>query len=187
MAANPRHAAVMQVKTGVKRDGTMVAHHVRGVFDSGAYGAYKPGVNLMGFSHAGGPYRTPNVKVEGIQVYTNNVPCGHMRGPGEPQAAFAMESQLDVVARELGLDPLDVRRVNVVNPGESDPLNHTFQGVNIRETLEAAVEAAEYGTAKAPNVGRGIRHRRPPPRRRPLAPGRDARPRRHRATLHAHL
>ena len=156
MAANPRHAAVMHVKTGVKRDGAMVAHHVRGIFDSGAYGAYKPGVNLMGFSHAGGPYRTPNVKVEGIQVYTNNVPCGHMRGPGEPQAAFAMESQLDVVARELGLDPLDVRRVNVVNPGESDPLNHTFQGVNIRETLEAAVEAAEYGTAKAPNVGRGI-------------------------------
>ena len=74
MAANPRHAAVMHVKTGVKRDGAMVAHHVRGIFDSGAYGAYKPGVNLMGFSHAGGPYRTPNVKVEGIQVYTNNVP-----------------------------------------------------------------------------------------------------------------
>lgn len=156
MAANPRHAAVMQVRTGVKRDGSMTAHHVRGIFDSGAYGAYKPGVNLMGFSHAGGPYHTPNVKVEGIQVYTNNVPCGHMRGPGEPQAAFAMESQLDMVARQLGLDPLDVRRVNVVNPGEADSLNHTFQGVNIRETLEAAVEAAEYGAARAPNVGRGI-------------------------------
>jgi CO/xanthine dehydrogenase Mo-binding subunit len=156
MAANPRHASTLQVRTGVKRDGTMVAHHVRGIFDSGAYGAYKPGVNLMGFSHAGGPYRTPNVKVEGIQVYTNNVPCGHMRGPGEPQAAFVMESQLDMVARELGLDPLDVRRKNVVGVGEKDGLGHTFEGINIRETMEAAVETGEYGKPKAPNIGRGI-------------------------------
>ena len=155
-AANPRHASTMYVKTGVKRDGTLVAHHVRGIFDSGAYGAFKPGVNLMGFSHAGGPYRTPNVKVEGIQVYTNNIPCGHMRGPGEPQAAFVMESQLDLVARELGIDPLEIRRKNVVRAGDDDALGHTFQGINIRETMEAAVRVGEYGKPKAPNVGRGL-------------------------------
>ena len=110
----------------------------------------------MGFSHAGGPYRTPNVKVEGIQVYTNNIPCGHMRGPGEPQAAFVMESQLDLVARELGIDPLEIRRKNVVRAGDDDALGHTFQGINIRETMEAAVRVGEYGKPKAPNVGRGL-------------------------------
>ncbi|MQF82827.1 xanthine dehydrogenase family protein molybdopterin-binding subunit [SAR202 cluster bacterium AD-802-E10_MRT_200m] len=156
MAANPRHAAIIEVKTGVKQDGTMIAHHVRGVFDSGAYGGFKPLVNLRGFSHAGGPYKTPNVKIEALQVYTNNVPCGHMRGPGEPQAAFALESQMDLIARELNLDPLQIRIKNIIADGDEDALGHRFEGVQIKETLEAAVLEGQYGLPKARNVGRGI-------------------------------
>lgn len=156
MAGNPRHASVLQVKTGVKRDGTLLAHHVRAIFDSGAYGAFKPGVNLGGFSHAGGPYRTPNVKIEALQVYTNNIPCGHMRGPGEPQAAFVLESQLDLVARELGIDPLEFRLKNLIEPGDEDSIGHRFEGVQARETLEAAAKAGKYGEPKPRYVGRGI-------------------------------
>ena len=87
-AGNPRHAAIIQLKTGVKRDGTIVAHQARVVFDSGAYGGFKPvpTVNLGGAAKAGGPYKIPHVHIEGMQVYTNTIPGGFMRAPGEPQA-----------------------------------------------------------------------------------------------------
>jgi CO/xanthine dehydrogenase Mo-binding subunit len=156
MAGNPRHASILQVKTGVTRDGILLAHHVRAIFDSGAYGAFKPGVNLGGFSHAGGPYKTPNVKIEALQVYTNNVPCGHMRGPGEPQAAFVLESQMDLVARELGIDPLEFRLKNLIERGDEDSIGHRFEGVQARETLEAAAKAGNYSEPKPKYVGRGV-------------------------------
>jgi len=106
-AGNPRHAAMIQLKTGVKRDGTIVAHQARVVFDSGAYGGFKPvpTVNLGGAAKAGGPYKIPHVHIESVQVYTNTIPGGFMRAPGEPQAVFAIESHIDCIARQLGRDP----------------------------------------------------------------------------------
>ncbi|MBI4203313.1 MAG: molybdopterin-dependent oxidoreductase, partial [Chloroflexi bacterium] len=102
MAANPRHASVIKLRTGVKRDGTLTAHQATVVFNSGAYGGFKPGVNLGGGGHAGGAYRIPHVDIQVLMVYTNTVPCGHYRAPGEPQALFAIESHVDVIARRLG-------------------------------------------------------------------------------------
>ena len=95
-AGNPRHAAIIQLKSGVKRGGTIVAHQARVLFDSGAYGGFKPtpAVNLGGASKAGGPYKIPHVHIEGVQVYTNTIPGGFMRAPGEPQALFAIESHI---------------------------------------------------------------------------------------------
>ena len=157
-AGNPRHAAIIQLKTGVTRAGTMVAHQARVLFDSGAYGGFKPtpGVNLGGASKSGGPYKIPHVRIEGLQVYTNTVPGGFMRAPGEPQAVFAIESHIDCIARQLGMDPLDFRLKNLIEEGDETPVGTRYQGIRGRQTLEAAAVAAGYRTPKAPNIGRGI-------------------------------
>lgn len=164
-AGNPRHAAIIQLKTGVKRDGTMVAHQARVVFDSGAYGGFKPvpTVNLGGAAKAGGPYKIPHVHIESMQVYTNTIPGGFMRAPGEPQAVFAIESHIDCIARQLGIDPLDFRLHNLLEAWAETPIGTRYQGIRARETLEAAVAAAGYRSPKAPNVGRGIAMGERPP------------------------
>jgi CO/xanthine dehydrogenase Mo-binding subunit len=157
-AGNPRHAAIVQLKTGVKRDGTMVAHQAKVIFNSGAYGGFKPtpNVNLGGASKAGGPYKIPHVHIEGLQVYTNTVPGGFMRAPGEPQTLFAIESHIDCIARRLGIDPLEFRLRNLIEEGDETPAGTRYRGIRARETLEAAAAAAGYRTPKAPHIGRGI-------------------------------
>jgi CO/xanthine dehydrogenase Mo-binding subunit len=164
-AGNPRHAAIIQLKTGVKRTGAIVAHQARVVFDSGAYGGFKPvpTVNLGGAAKAGGPYNIPHVHIESLQVYTNTIPGGFMRAPGEPQTVFAIESHIDCIARQLGRDPLDFRLQNLLEAGAETPIGTRYQGLRAKETLEAAVAAAGYHTPKAPHVGRGIAMGERPP------------------------
>src|SRR5262245_30643577 len=154
-AGNPRHAAIVQLKTGVKRGGAIVAHQARVLFDSGAYGGFKPtpAVNLGGASKAGGPYRIPHVHIEGVQVYTNTIPGGFMRAPGEPQTLFAIESHIDCIARQLGMDPLDFRLKNLLEDGDETPIGTRYQDIRAQTTLEAAVDAAGFRTPKAPNIG----------------------------------
>ncbi|ETX03149.1 MAG: hypothetical protein ETSY1_01065, partial [Candidatus Entotheonella factor] len=157
MAGNPRHPAVMTLKTGVTQDGRIVAHQVRIVFNSGAYGAFKPRVFIGGADHSGGPYRIPHVQIDSYMVYTNNVPCGHMRSPGKPQVAFAVESHMDMLAKELGLDPYEFRLRNILKDGDSTPVGDALQHIRAEETLRQAAEGANWGrTAKKPNVGVGI-------------------------------
>lgn len=162
-AGAPRHAAVLHMKTGAKRDGTLVAHQMEACFDSGAYGGLRPGANFAGAAHAGGCYRIPHARITVMRVYTNNIPGGQMRAPGEPQAFFAAESHMDCVARRLGMDPLEFRRKNLIEEGEPTVTGDHYRGVKAKETLEAAVKAARYRAPKAPNVGRGIAmgHRAP--------------------------
>jgi CO/xanthine dehydrogenase Mo-binding subunit len=157
-AGNPRHAAIVHLKTGVKRGGAIVAHQARVLFDSGAYGGFKPtpAVNLGGASKAGGPYKIPHVHIEGVQVYTNTIPGGFMRAPGEPQTLFAIESHIDCIARQLGMDPLDFRLKNLLDEGDETPIGTRYQDIRARTTLEAAVDAAAYRSPKAAHVGRGI-------------------------------
>jgi CO/xanthine dehydrogenase Mo-binding subunit len=164
-AGNPRHAAIIQLKTGVKREGTIVAHQARVVFDSGAYGGFKPvpTVNLGGAAKAGGPYKIPHVHIEGLQVYTNTIPGGFMRAPGEPQTVFATESHIDCIARQLGIDPVDFRLQNLLEDGDETPIGTRYQAIRAKETLEAAVVASGYRTPKAPNIGRGIAMGERPP------------------------
>jgi len=159
MAANPRHPSVITIKTGVTQEGTISAHKVHAVFNSGAYGAFKPTVhvNLAGASNGAGVYSIPNVVIDSYSVYTNCVPCGHMRAPGEPQIMFALESHLDMMAREMGVDPLEFRRRNLLTDGDLLPTKHRIERVRVRETLDAAVKASNWGKPKArPNIGRGI-------------------------------
>ena len=157
MAGNPRHPAIMTLKTGLTRDGRMVAHQVSIVFNSGAYGAFKPRVFIGGADHGGGPYNIPHVRIDSHMVYTNNVPCGHMRSPGKPQLAFAVESHMDMLAAELGLDPYEFRLRNILKDGDTTPTGGNLQLIRAEETLRQAAEAANWGRGgKRPNVGVGI-------------------------------
>jgi carbon-monoxide dehydrogenase large subunit len=158
-AANPRHPAVVTLRTGVKRDGTLVAREARVVYNSGAYGAFKPipFCNLPGAMEAAGEYRIPHVRIESYQVYTHQVPCGHMRAPGEPQVVFAAESQLDIIARALGMDPLTFRLRNALREGDLSPLGEPFEHVHAVETLERAAAAANWDAPRrGPCWGRGM-------------------------------
>lgn len=155
IAGNPRHGAVITVKTGVKRNGILIAQHVQFVFDSGAYGAYRPQGFLVGAHDAPGPYRVPNCLVEEKYVYTNKMPCGYMRAPGHLQAMFACESQADLVARRLGIDPGEFRRMNLMHDGDAAPLGEVVPHVKATETLGKALEESGYKRAKPKNTGRG--------------------------------
>src|SRR5436309_4585985 len=159
MAGNPRHPSVITLRTGVSRDGKIVARSVKALFNSGAYAAFKPApsVNLGGASMGAGVYRIPNLHIESSCVYTNNIPCGHARSPGEPQMVFAEESHMDMIAKELALDPADFRRRNLLRDGDHLANGHHLEHVRASDTLEAALKASEYSQPKPGLlVGRGM-------------------------------
>ncbi len=162
-ACAPRHAGIIRWKTGVDRDGTIVAQQMEAIFDSGAYGGFRPRAPLDGAFGVIEPYRVPHFHMESKRVYTNNVPGGQMRASGGPQCRFAAESQIDCVARALGMDPLEFRLKNLIKNGEKTAMGASFQEVKAIETLQQGVAAAGYPGPKATNVGRGIAmHQRAP-------------------------
>ena len=156
MAANPRHSTVIRLRTGVKRDGTITAHHSHFYVNCGGYAGYKPGRTIGGANQAAGPYRIANTLIESTHVYTNVVPGGHMRAPGYPQAIFARESHMDEIARQVGIDPLAFRLKNLVDEGDETAAGQRFQQIRVKESLTAAAAAAGYTDPKPPNVGRGL-------------------------------
>jgi len=155
MASNPRHPAQVMLKSGVMNDGTIVARHARATMNCGAYAAFKPQAVIVG-ARAGGTYNIPNTLIEIDTVYTNTVPRGHSRAPGSPQATFAVESHTDQLAHAVGMDPLDFRRKNVLHNGDTDPSGKAWREIKAEETLNAAAEAINWGSPKAPYVGRGL-------------------------------
>src|SRR5262249_11986976 len=142
IAGNPRHGAVIKIKTGVKKNGLIIAEQIEFVFDSGAYGSYRPQGYLVGAHDAPGPYRVPNCLIEEKYVYTNKMPGGYMRAPGHLQAFFASESQTDLVARHIGMDPCVFRRLNFMHDGDASPLGHLIPHVKATETLDQALRAS---------------------------------------------
>ena len=154
MAGNPRHPAIITLKTGVKSDGTLWAHQAKAVFNSGAYGAFKPRVTLGGADRAGGPYVIPNVAIDSYMVYTNNVPCGHMRAPAKPQITFAVESHMDMIAREMGFDPLEFRLRNLMHDGDLSPTGAAWKDIRAEETLRGAAQAAGWDGPRANASGK---------------------------------
>ncbi len=158
VAGNPRHPSVITIKTGVKNDGTFVARESRVVYNGGAYCGFRGRPGLAGSRDAaGGQYHIPNFKIDSYMIYTNNVPCGSYRAPGQPQVAFAVESHTDMIAREMGIDPYELRLKNVVRDGQMCATGAHYNNVRGEETLKAVAEAADWGSAKSgPYVGRGI-------------------------------
>ncbi len=156
LAGNPRHAAVVRVKSGVMHDGRLVAHEMRYVFDSGAYGAFKPQGYLVGPREAAGPYNIANVFIEEKIVYTNKVPCGHMRAPGDPQGFFANESQMDLIARQLKIDAVAFRKINLMRDGDKSPIGHTVPHIKSDAIVDEAVRLSGYRKSRQQHSGKGM-------------------------------
>jgi CO/xanthine dehydrogenase Mo-binding subunit len=155
-AMNPDHYTVVKVKTGVKRDGRMTARYLQAIHGTGAYAGMKPGRASIGGAGSATPYRIDNSHMEALQVYTNTVPCGFWRAPGAIQAVFASESHMDLIAKELKMDPAKFRMINLVNEGDENALGRKWSGVKAKETLQAALDAAAWKSPKGANVGRGV-------------------------------
>jgi len=148
-----RHAAVVSIKTGVKRDGTILARRVSTVYDTGAYADIGPRTAKNGGYASGGPYRIPNIDLTSYCVYTNKPPAGAFRGFGVSQVCWAYESQMDDIARRLGIDPVELRLRNMVQEGDTFVTGDTLVSVGISECLRQAAEAIGWqGTAAASEI-----------------------------------
>ncbi|MCL5958059.1 MAG: xanthine dehydrogenase family protein molybdopterin-binding subunit, partial [Chloroflexi bacterium] len=151
-----RHPFRIRHKIGGTRDGRITALEMEIVADAGAYVNFTPVSMIKSAVHGSGPYEIPNVKVDAIGVFTHNVPSSALRGFGVPQCAFATESQIDVLAYKLGLDPYEVRMRNAVEDGSLTPTGQPLRGVPLKETLRLAAERAEYHRPRPKNHGVGI-------------------------------
>ena len=135
-----REGMVIELETGARRDGTLVARRGRLVLDGGAYCGEGGFFAQMAAMHACGPYVIANVKVEATLVYTNNQPSGSIRAPTAPQVCWALEQHMDELAEALELDPIDLRRHTLVKEGDKGPTRQVFGPIAMRDTLERAVE-----------------------------------------------
>jgi CO/xanthine dehydrogenase Mo-binding subunit len=145
-----RHPSVTRHRTGVMRDGTLVAQDIDFVLDAGAYTTVSPVVVSRGGIHAGGPYRCPNVHIRARAAMTNTPPNGAFRGFGAPQSEFAAELHLDRVAEALGMSPLEIRRRNAYREGDTTATGQILrESVAAHDVLEAAADAAGFARVRA--------------------------------------
>ena len=159
MTGNPRHPTSIFLRTGVTEEGQIVARQAKVVFNSGAYAAFKPVpfVNIPGAKDAAGVYGTPHIRIDAYSVYANCVPSGHFRAPGDLQVNFAVESSMDMIAEDLGLDRLEFRKQNLLKDGDWVPGGPQLEEVRVAETLAAAVKASSWNQPKSqPNRGLGL-------------------------------
>ena len=164
VGVNPRHPHFITIRTAVKSDGTLTARELDVTMDHGAYGRGAPfqcsSKMLMGSSS----YRIPNVRIRACTVYTNGPVCGPVRAPSGPQYHFATEVQMDIIAREMGIDPLEIRRINALRPGDAT-LAGAERNSSMRGVLDSTAEAGGWGERVEANgalegagwrLGRGI-------------------------------
>jgi CO/xanthine dehydrogenase Mo-binding subunit len=154
-----RHPFRMRCRTGVTRDGRLTALAADLLADTGAYASAGPGIMVRAFVSLVGPYQFPNVAIHGRVVYTNNTLAGAMRGYGATQTAFAIESQMDIMAAKLGIDPLEFRLMNRRRSSAAEATPQDIeQEAAYRETVEAVrpyyQEALRARHASAPGNGR---------------------------------
>lgn len=143
-ATTKRHPSVVRHRTAVRADGRLLAQDIEMRLDGGAYLTLSPVVLSRGCIHAAGPYRCDNVRIRGQAVLTNRVPFGAFRGFGNPQACFAYERHMDVIAERLGLDPADVRRINLLRDGDTTATGQVIEDGTDREAvLDRALELAD--------------------------------------------
>ncbi len=139
------------VKTGVKKDGTFVARQSQVYLNAGAYVYSTPSVAEKAGYRAHGPYHLPYVQTDSYAVYTNTVPAGAFRGFGGHQAAFAYESQADIIANRLELDPVELRRRNLLGRGDEYAAGDTPIDCDLNAMLDELVEAIEWDNKVEPS------------------------------------
>lgn len=155
-ATNVRHAAEITIRSGVTAAGDLTALEIRVVYNGGAYAAGKPIPTLLPGGTVKTPYRVPHARLERTTVYTNTIPAGHVRAPGDIQILFALESHVDIVARELGVDPLAFRLRNAIRDGEIDLDGAPYREPRAIEVLEALRRARDARGPLPPGRGRGV-------------------------------
>jgi CO/xanthine dehydrogenase Mo-binding subunit len=156
LAHPKRHPAKIHLKLGVKQDGTLTALQGTVWMDTGAYATYGPAVGSLLTEMVTGPYRIPNVAVETNVVFTTSPSSGAMRGFGSPQAHFAIESAMDMLAERLGLDAADLREKNILHPGDALPsrviVNET--GLGLERCLQEARKVCDRLKLKPASPGK---------------------------------
>lgn len=152
-----RHSAICKVKTGYKKDGTLTAKEAEIYLNTGAFAETGPIVTNRTLTRILGPYRIPNIKVTSYCIYTNTVSAGSFRSIGGPQTAWATESQMDIIAEKLGMDPVAVRRKNLLKRGEELKPEGNPLDADLAKCLDAVVKDLGWDGPTAPGGrGRGI-------------------------------
>ena len=145
VATTKRHPSIVRHRTGVTRDGRLVAMEVDVLLDGGAYVTLSPVVLSRGCIHAAGPYRCDHITINGRAVFTNTPPNGAFRGFGAPQTEFAVEVQMERVAEALGMDPVELRRKNALRPGDTTATGQTLRDdCSAHLVLEEAVRRTDF-------------------------------------------
>ncbi len=160
IATESRHPMTIRIKTGATRDGILTANEVEIVSDVGGYGTHYIGVLADCLSTGVGLYRIPHYSFSGTAVFTNKSLCGALRGYGNPQMNFAQESQVDILAHRLGMDPLEVRLKNYRQLGELDPvLNEEIRSNGLEECLEKGAASSGWDRKRQQQPARGPKKR----------------------------
>ncbi|HKG24117.1 MAG TPA: molybdopterin cofactor-binding domain-containing protein, partial [Thermomicrobiales bacterium] len=141
VAHHKRHPISIRCRWGARKDGRITAVEAELVADGGAYASTSVEVSKVASLFASGAYDVANIAVDGYAVYTNNVPSGAFRGFGAPQGQFAAEIMVTRLAHCLGIDPIDMRRINLYREGSLEPTQNPLPpGVSVREVFERCVE-----------------------------------------------
>jgi CO/xanthine dehydrogenase Mo-binding subunit len=144
-ATTKRHPSRTRHRTAVRRDGKILGGEIDFTIDGGAYLTLSPVVLSRGAIHAGGPYYWPSVRIQAKAVATNAPPHGAFRGFGAPQSLFAMERHMDRIAREVGLSPVEIRRRNFLQPGQTTTTQQVVrEPIDLGKLLERALDASDY-------------------------------------------
>src|SRR6185312_14067801 len=156
MLTTRRHSARIRIKTGIKRDGTLVARAAEVLMDTGAYADNGPRVAKRAISRMIGPYKLAHCKVEVLAVYTNTVPAGSMRSIGGPQTIWALESHMDSIAARLQMDGLEYRRLQLLDRGQVLKPGATPMDADLRVGLQAAAAPLQSNSRRPGGIGLAI-------------------------------
>ena len=146
-----KHAAVIRMKTGVKKDGTLIARECEIHLDTGAYAEIGPRVAKKSGYTAAGPYKIPNLKIDSYSVYTNKPPAGAFRGFGVSQSAWAVESQMDIIAAALKMDAVALRKQNGYNEGDKFVTEETLRAVGLKECIDEVAKSIGWDSNRFKN------------------------------------
>jgi len=152
---------ISEIKTGVKKDGTIVAQQLRMINNAGAYKGSGVVVIFLAWGFSMIPYRVKNFKYEGYSIFTNNPPRAPLRGHGAPQVRFALESHMDIIAEKLKMDPIALRLKNARIPGEELPNKDNVHNCGLQECIQKAVSKTDFSNRRhrIPNTEKISAHR----------------------------
>lgn len=157
-SGNPRHPMTMHIRSAMAADGTILGREARVILDAGAYAVGSPLLGGVAAMLIPGPYHIPNIAVEVLSVYTNKMAFGAYRGPTGPQCVFAVETHMDEIAREMGIDRVALRLQNALDDGHEGHSGQRLERVSVKEAIRRAAEAIridEPGVPSDPDKVRG--------------------------------